>query len=102
MLAVSVPGAALDADDAVLIIRSQVLQLGLERAACLLADPAEVGERRIAALVVGGHRAPSRQVPNNVLVEEFGDRVDVARVERLIGATHGRYVFFCTHWCSFV
>src|SRR3954463_2271607 len=44
VLAVPVPAAALDADHAARVIRSHLLQFGPERATCLLADPAEVGE----------------------------------------------------------
>src|SRR3954467_6685180 len=55
MLAVSIRGAALDADHAVFIIAKQVLELCPEGAPRLLRNLAEVREGRIAALVVVGH-----------------------------------------------
>src|SRR5439155_10487531 len=88
-----------DADHAVVIIRKQVLQLGLEGPSCLLSYLAEVGQGRLAALVVVGHRAPPRQVPHGALVEEFGERVNVARVEGFVSAPHDRRVFICSHRC---
>ena len=99
MLTVSLRAAALDAYHAVVIICKQALQLGPEGASCLLPQPAEVGKGRIAALVVVGRPAPPRRVPRAVLVEEFGERVHVARVEGLVGAPHDRCVFVCSHPC---
>src|SRR5207245_2374874 len=51
-LAVSLRGAPLDADHAVIIICKQVVQLGLEGPSRFLPNPAEVGQGRVAALVV--------------------------------------------------
>src|SRR5207244_1979860 len=86
VLAVSLRGAALDADHAVVIIRKQVLQLGLEGPSRLLPQPSEVGKGRLAALVVVGHRAPPRQVPHGALVEALGERLHVARGDGLVSA----------------
>ena len=97
VLAVSLRGAALDADHAVVIICKQVLQLGPEGAPRLLPQPAEVGKGRLAALVVFGQLAPPRQVPPSALVEGLGERVHVGRVEGLVSAPHDRYVFGCSH-----
>ena len=77
MLAISIPGAVLDPDHAVVIISDQALQFGPEGAIGLLAYLAEVGKGRVAALVVLGHRAPARQMPHNVLVEDFGQFLQV-------------------------
>src|SRR2546423_13619760 len=55
VLAVSIRGAALDADDAVVIICKQALQFGPEGAARLLPQLAEVRKGCLAALVVAGH-----------------------------------------------
>src|SRR5207248_5378600 len=52
VLAVSLCGAALDADHAVVIICKQLLQLGLEGPSRLLPQQGEVGKGRLAALVV--------------------------------------------------
>src|SRR3954469_15768122 len=60
VLAVSVRGAALDADYAGVTLRSQVLQLGPEGPSGLLRQLAEVPQGRVAALIVIGHRAPAR------------------------------------------
>src|SRR5205807_2942483 len=97
VLAVSVRGAALDADHARVTVCSQVLQLGPEGASRLLCQLAEVRQRCVAALVVVGHRAPPRQVPDSSLVEELGERVDIARVERLVSAPHRGDVLGCSH-----
>jgi ketosteroid isomerase-like protein len=40
-------------------------------------------------------------VPHGALVEEFDERVDVARVEGLVSAPHDRGVFICSHRCPF-
>src|SRR5436190_16250216 len=96
VLAVSVRGAALHTDHAVLAIRRQVLQLSPEGPSSLLGQLAEVRQGRPATLVVPGHRAPARQVPHS-LVHELGERVHIARVERVVSATHGRYVLLCGH-----
>src|SRR5207248_10621730 len=69
MLAVSVRGAALDADHAVITICSHVLQLGPEGPSSLLRQLAEVRQGRAAALVVAGHWAPARQVPHSLIHE---------------------------------
>ena len=50
----------------------------------LLSQPAEVGEGRFAALVVAGERAPPRHAPHGSLVEEFGERLHVSRVEGVV------------------
>src|SRR5436190_8515700 len=71
VLAVSLRGAALDGDHAVVVICKQVLQLGPEGAPCLLPQLAEIGKGRLASLVVVGHRAPPRQVPHSALVKDF-------------------------------
>src|SRR5256885_17023381 len=63
-LAVSLRGAAMEADHPAVITCEQLLQFGLEGARCLLPQLAEVGESRVAALVVVGHRTPPRQVPH--------------------------------------
>src|SRR3954469_1785220 len=97
VLAVSVSGTAMDADDVAVIVRGQVLQLGAEGAACLLRQLAEIRQRRVAALVIVGERAPPRQVPHGALVEQLGERVDVTRVECLVSAPHDRDVFICAH-----
>src|SRR4051812_42891343 len=97
VLAVSVRGAALDADHAVVTICGQVAQLGPEGPSGLLRKLAEVRQGRVAALVVVGHRAPARQVPHGALVEDLGERVDVARVEGVVGALHDRYVLIWSH-----
>src|ERR1041385_6758811 len=60
VLAVSVRGAALDADDAVITICSHVLQLGPEGPLGLLRQLAEVRQGGARALVVAGHGAPAR------------------------------------------
>src|SRR4051794_32792114 len=91
VLAVSGRGAALHADHAVVAIRGQVLQLSPEGPSSLLRQLAEVRQGRPATLVVPGHRAPARQVPHS-LVHELSERVHIARVERVVSATHGRYV----------
>src|SRR3954447_17808785 len=92
VLAVSVSGAPLEADHAVVTIREQVLQLGTEGAPGLLRELAEVRQCRVAPLVVVCVRAPPRQMPDNALVEELGERVDVTRVEGLVGAPHDGHV----------
>src|SRR5436190_4685931 len=56
VLAVSVRGAALDADDTAITICSHVLQLGPECPSGLLSQPAKVRQGGAAALVVAGHR----------------------------------------------
>src|SRR4029450_11646806 len=60
-----------------------------------LPDLAVVGESRVAALVVVGHRTPPRHVPDNVFVEELRQGVDVSRVEGVVGALHDRHVLIC-------
>src|SRR5947209_13062811 len=97
VLAVSVRGAALDADHVIVVVCTYVLQLRPEGAPRLLRQLAEVGQGRLAALVVLGERAPPRQVPHSALVEELGERLDVARVEGLVSAPHDRDVFICSH-----
>src|SRR5436305_10976249 len=96
VLAVSVRGAALDADHAVITICSHVLQLGPEGPVGLLRQLAEVRQGGAAALVVAGHRAAARQVPHS-LIHEFGERVHVARIERFVSALHDRYVLMRFH-----
>src|SRR2546430_4043712 len=49
-------------------------------------QPGEVGKGRLAALVVVGQRAPSRQVPHGALVEGLGEGLHVDRVEGLVSA----------------
>src|SRR5437899_722573 len=97
VLAVSLGGAALHADHSVLIICKHVLQVGPEGATCLLPQLAEVGKGRVAAVVVVSEAAPPRQVPHGALVEEFGERVHVCRVEGLVGAPHDRGVLIGSH-----
>src|ERR1043166_3458672 len=58
VLAVSVRGAALDADDTAITICSHVLQLGPEGPLGLLRELAKVRHRGAAALIVAGHGAP--------------------------------------------
>src|SRR5260370_19344571 len=41
--------------------------------------------------------SPPRQVPHGALIEEFDERVDVGRVERLVGAAHDRRVLIRSH-----
>src|SRR5205823_611809 len=41
--------------------------------------------------------APPRQVPHGALVEELGQCVDVARVERVVSALHDRYVLIWSY-----
>src|SRR5437764_4686137 len=96
VLALSVRGAALDADHAVIAICGHVLQLGPEGSFGLLRQLAEVRQRGAAALVVAGHRAPARQVPHS-LIHEVGERVHVAGIERLVSALHDRYVLMRFH-----
>src|SRR5437763_5736390 len=96
VLAVSVRGAALDADDAVITICSHVLQLGPEGPFGLLRQPAEVRQGGAAALVVAGHGAPARQVPHS-LIHELGERAHVAGIEGFISALHDRYVLMRFH-----
>src|SRR5205085_1530805 len=79
VLAVSVRGAALDADHAVITICSHVLQLGPEGPVGLLRQLAEVRQGGAAALVVAGHRAAARQMPHS-LIHELGERVHVAGI----------------------
>src|SRR5205085_10537090 len=55
VLAVSVRGAALDADDAVVTICSHVLQLGPEGPSGFLRQLAKVRQGGAAALVIAGH-----------------------------------------------
>src|SRR5215208_814443 len=81
VLPVAITGAALYADHAVVIVADQTLELRPEGPARLLGEVAEVGQGRLATLVVVGVRAPPRQVPHNALVEDLADRVDVACVE---------------------
>src|SRR5207253_11361992 len=83
LLAVSLRAAAVDTHHTVSICK-QVLQLGPEGAPRLLSQPADVGEGRFAALVVAGERAPPRHAPHGSLVEEFGERLHVSRVEGLV------------------
>src|SRR5436853_3425187 len=80
VLAVSVRGAALDADDTAITICSHVLQLGAECPSGLLSQPAKVRQGGAAALVVAGHRAPAGQVPHR-LIHKLGKRVHVAGIE---------------------
>jgi hypothetical protein len=40
-------------------------------------------------------------VPHGALVEELGERVDVARVEGVISALHDRYVLIWSHLLSY-
>src|SRR4051794_17010490 len=96
VLAVSVRGAALDADDAVIAICSHVLQLGPEGPSGLLRQLAKVRQGGAAALVVAGHRAPARQVPHS-LIHELGERVHIAGIERFVSALHDRYVLLRLH-----
>src|ERR1051326_4717800 len=81
VLAVSVRGAALDADDTAITICSHVLQLGPEGPLGLLRELAKVRQSGAAALVVAGHGAPARQVPHS-LIHELGEGAHVAGVER--------------------
>src|SRR5947199_2612847 len=67
MLAVSVRGAALDADYAVITICSHVLQLGPEGPSSFLRQLGEVRQGRAATLVVAGHWAPARQMPHSLI-----------------------------------
>src|SRR5438067_1343435 len=97
VLPVAVPGAALDADHVVVTICTHVLQLGPEGSSRLLRQLAEVRQGRLAALVVVGKRASPRQVPHGTLVEELGERVDVARVEGVVSAPHDRDVLVWSH-----
>src|SRR4051812_9573574 len=99
VLAVSVSGAALDADHAVLAICGHVLQLRPEAPSRFLRQLAEVSQRRAVALVVAGHRAPARQVPHSV-IHELVERVHVPRVERPVCALHDRDVFIWSHCFS--
>src|SRR4051812_21718068 len=55
VLAVSLAGAAMDADHVVVIISKQALQFGPESSSRLLRELAEVRRGRLAALVVVGH-----------------------------------------------
>src|SRR6266550_2371178 len=96
VLAVSVRGAALDADDAVITICSHVLQLGPECPFGLLRQLPKVRQGGAAALVVAGHRTPARQVPNS-LIHELGERVHVAGIEGFVSALHDRYVLMLFH-----
>src|SRR5439155_5983289 len=97
VLAVPLRGAALDADHAALVISKQLLQIGLEGAPRLLPQLGEVGKHRVTALIVVSEAAPPRQVPRSALVEEFDERVHVARVERRVTAPHDRDVFIRSH-----
>src|SRR5256885_5927347 len=100
VLAVSVRGAALDADDAVITICGHVLQLGPEGPFGLLCQLAEVRQGGAAALVVAGHRASARQVPHR-LIHELGERVHVSGIERFVSALHDRYVLMRFHGSSY-
>src|SRR5947209_9943215 len=100
VLAVSVRGAALDADDAVITICGHVLQLGPEGPFGLLCQLAEVRQGGAAALVVAGHRAPARQVPHR-LIHELGERVHVSGIERFVSALHAGYVLIRFHGSSY-
>jgi ketosteroid isomerase-like protein len=97
VFSVSVRGTAVDADHAIVAVCSHVLQLSPEGPSSLLRELAEIRQGRVAPFVVAGHRAAARQVPDIALVHELGERVDVAGVERLVGASHDRYVFFSGH-----
>src|SRR4051812_5388812 len=92
VLAVSVRGAALNADHTRVANCSHVLQLCPKGPSSLLRELTEVRQGCPGTLVVAGHRAPARQVPHS-LVHELSERVHVARVERVVSASHGRYVF---------
>src|SRR3990172_6896288 len=71
----------MNADHAAVITLEQVLQCGLEGPSRLLPQPAEVGEGRVAALVVASERASPWRVPRGALVEGLGERLHVGRVE---------------------
>src|SRR5437764_639739 len=99
VLAVAIPGAVLEADHVAVVICCQVLQLRPERAVRLLSELAEVLQDRVGALIVVGVLALAREMPHGVPVEDLVERVQVARVEGVIGALHDRYVFRCSHRC---
>src|SRR5204863_1696588 len=96
VLAVSVCGAALNANHTGVPHCSHMLQLSPKGPSGLLRELTEVRQGCPGALVIAGHRAPARQVPHG-LVHELGERVHIARVERLVGASHDRYVLLCSH-----
>src|SRR3954467_11476560 len=100
VLAVSVRGAALDADDAVITIGSHVLQLGPEGPSGFLRQLTKVRQGGAAALVVAGHRAPARQVPHS-LIHELDERVHIAGIEGFISALHDRDVLLRFHGLSY-
>src|SRR5438067_10535152 len=79
VLAIPVRDAALDPDNAALVIWKRAQQLGPAGAARLLRQLAEVGQGSVAALVIVGHRAPTRQVPHDSLVEDVDERVPRTR-----------------------
>src|SRR5207245_9421131 len=70
---------------------------GRDGALLLLPQLGREGKGRLAAPVVGSEAAPPRRVPDGGLVEEFGERVHVGRVEGLVGAPHDRRVLICSH-----
>src|SRR5215213_4961327 len=97
VLAVAIPGAVLEADHVAVVICCQVPQLGPERAVRLLCELAEILQDRVGALIVVGVLALAREMPHGVPVEDLVERVQVARVEGVVGTLQDRYVFRCSH-----
>src|SRR5215216_696372 len=97
VLAVAIPGAVLEADHVAVVICCQVPQLGPERAVRLLCELAEILQDRVGALIVVGVLALAREMPHGVPVEDLVERVQVARVEGVVGALQDRYAFRCSH-----
>ena len=71
-------------DDGVLVVGQDVVELELEAAAGQLEDLAEERGDLGVALVVARQRAAARDVPDDVLVEDAEDGVEVPLGEGLV------------------
>jgi hypothetical protein len=62
--------------------------MALKVPSCATYIPAELGEGRIAAFLIADEGTSPRRVPRGVLIDEYGERSHVCRVERLVTASN--------------
>ena len=77
------------------IILEHMQQLRLESPARQTPIPAELGEDRLASLVVAGDGALTRRMPRGMLVKQSRECFHVSRVEGRITAPNDFCILFC-------
>ena len=82
----------MNADHAAFLVGEDALQVSLERACRVAAVATELAEHRVAAPVVARDRAAPGRVPDDVLVEDLGERLDVGGVECRVAAPDERCI----------